>query len=442
MKRKLTNNLTFKILSVVFAVILWLTVMNIEDPNKTVTVRGIKVQVLNETELTGNAQVYEIKSGSLCDVMVTGPRSIVDSLSSEDFVATADFTELSQTNAIPIKVTLSDEKAKYENKLTITQNTYTMKINVEKVISKEYVIEVVLNGQIADKHQMGDYETSIDTVTITGPESIIASIEEVKAIADISKLGDNLDVTVGFSLYNTSGELLEYTDEDITLSHDSVRITAEMYDIKEVPVIYEIQTGIFAEYIINGSSINKPNVKVWGKEKDIKGLSQIVIPQELLDMENISESDTFVIKISELLPNGVNASSGYEKVTITVDRSKIKTKKFTISLEDVMIKKIPDGYEASITDTGNITVTLKGADKIVDTITVESLLPYVDLTGAVIGTNPFAVHLTLPDGIEMTEAVTIMVTVDEKETETETGGNDINPGEDETTEPGANPAII
>ena len=48
MKKWLTNNLALKVISILVAMVLWLIVVNIDDPDKTRTFTNIEVQVLNQ----------------------------------------------------------------------------------------------------------------------------------------------------------------------------------------------------------------------------------------------------------------------------------------------------------------------------------------------------------------------------------------------------------
>ena len=54
MKKMLTNNISLKLLAVLFAIIFWLIVVNIDDPDVTRTFHGIPVTVLDEEVITGN----------------------------------------------------------------------------------------------------------------------------------------------------------------------------------------------------------------------------------------------------------------------------------------------------------------------------------------------------------------------------------------------------
>ena len=114
MKQKLTrsnifNNLGLKLLAVLIAIITWLVVMNISDYTVTKTISGITVMTENGNAIESLGKVYDVSSGKTVDIVVKGPRSVVDSLTIEDFVAKADLSKLSITNTVTITV---EEKMK------------------------------------------------------------------------------------------------------------------------------------------------------------------------------------------------------------------------------------------------------------------------------------------------------------------------------------------
>ena len=84
MKERLTRNLDLKILAIVFAIILWLVVVNIDDPIKTQNFNGIEVQILNAQELESKGQCYEVLDNTdVVNVSVVGRRSVVERLRTE-----------------------------------------------------------------------------------------------------------------------------------------------------------------------------------------------------------------------------------------------------------------------------------------------------------------------------------------------------------------------
>ena len=136
-RKYIFHNFGYKILAVIFAFVLWLVVLNITDPETTRTFSNIPIQILNEDKVLDGTHVYTISSGEYTSVSVTGKRSIITALSLSDFQATADFSELSITNAVPIKVELKGDKQRYSGQLTYYTKDTSMLINLENMTSKQ-----------------------------------------------------------------------------------------------------------------------------------------------------------------------------------------------------------------------------------------------------------------------------------------------------------------
>ena len=120
MKKKITHNLLLKVMSVVLAFILWLVVVNINDPDTVRTIRAIEITILNEQAITGQGQgqVYTIRENRTAAVVVKGPRSIVDKMDKSDIKATVDFSEVSSVGAVPINIVSLPEGVTLQNKIT------------------------------------------------------------------------------------------------------------------------------------------------------------------------------------------------------------------------------------------------------------------------------------------------------------------------------------
>ena len=58
--KKLTNNLGLKLIAAVSAILLWLLIMNTNDPQTTFTVSGIPIEFANGSVLEENGLVYDV----------------------------------------------------------------------------------------------------------------------------------------------------------------------------------------------------------------------------------------------------------------------------------------------------------------------------------------------------------------------------------------------
>ena len=70
------KNLGIKIVSVLLAMIIWMIIINIDDPYKTRTF-SVNVETINESALQSVNKVYEVIDGNTANVKVRGKKSVV-----------------------------------------------------------------------------------------------------------------------------------------------------------------------------------------------------------------------------------------------------------------------------------------------------------------------------------------------------------------------------
>mgnify|MGYP000796343764 CR=1 FL=1 len=169
LKMSLTNNIGLKFLAVLIALVLWLAIVNVNDPEKTITVSNIPISVTNESAITSRDMVYNVKSEQYLNITVSGKRSIVSNLSAEDFRATASLKELSKVNSIPVDVTTKN--ASLGRKITIDSSTMVNK-GLE-VMEAKWLFDV-------------DYD---QIEVLIHPESILHSAVEFEDTSVIGQMG-------------------------------------------------------------------------------------------------------------------------------------------------------------------------------------------------------------------------------------------------------------
>lgn len=189
MKKLITHNLLLKIMSVVFAFILWLVVVNINDPDIIKTIRSVEITILNEDAITGQGegQVYTIKENRTASIVVKGPRSKVDKLDRGEIKATVDFSEVSSVGAVPINIVSLPEGVVLQNKIT-----ESMKIVVEPIRSQRFPVEIETTGVPADGYLVGDTEVSPNVVNIKAPESVMEQIHRVIVQVDVDGMSTDV----------------------------------------------------------------------------------------------------------------------------------------------------------------------------------------------------------------------------------------------------------
>ena len=103
-KSKIFDHLGLKLVALIISFFIWLIVMNVDDYKITRTFTDIQVEQLNGDIIEQQGMVYDVVDGETASIIVKGPRSIVEKLTTSDFRAYADLSRLSVTNTAEIKV--------------------------------------------------------------------------------------------------------------------------------------------------------------------------------------------------------------------------------------------------------------------------------------------------------------------------------------------------
>lgn len=430
MRKKLTNNISLKILSVFLAIMLWLVVINVSDPEKTSTISNIPITIINEDAITGQEKVYEIVSGAKASVQVTGPRTIIDSLDSKSFRATADLSELSMTGAVAVNVELV--KPAYRSKVDIDVKT-TMKVAVEDLIHKEFTAEVSDKGNLAEGYVIFGRQMEESLVEVVAPESVMATINKVCVVVDMTGAKEDFSVNAKFQAYDNRGTVINAEKNNITFSIPETRVDITVYPVKQIPFVYEIDSEKYPEAIITDVNISRENLMIVGKKENLDMINEIVLDTSSLDITTDTTSYELSYVLKDLLPEGVYVYGEDKTVSIKVETDSVITKSFSVPVNDIAIKSLGDGLSAAHETTGNITYTLKGRKSLLDSFTVEGNPLFVSTKNLGIGDYRLEVLMDLEEGLELVQPVFVQVKILEKQRPAESGSNENNSSTVSTT---------
>ena len=141
MMKHLVNNPGLKVLSLLLSVILWMVVVKMADPDANKSF-SVSVEILNKNVITEMGKVPGVVGNSdIAMFSITGPRSYVEKMSSDDFKVTADLSQLDlnqdgDVKLVPIEITAK----KNEKWITIMQRTVNLQITLEDLSEKKFVI--------------------------------------------------------------------------------------------------------------------------------------------------------------------------------------------------------------------------------------------------------------------------------------------------------------
>lgn len=425
MKKKIMNNLGLKIIAVLAAIVLWLIVVNINDPVITTKYEGIQVTLLNSDAITDDGKTFEILDHTdSVDVTITAKKSVIAALSKANIRASADMSQLTFMNTVGIEVTTDKLFDEIDN---IKLSTVNLKLNIEDVAKKQMFISVTTSGAPSDGYIIGSVTADKNVVQIKGPKSVIESIASATAVADISGMKSDIGTSADIKLYDAKGKQIKHPA--LEMNFKSVNVSVEILGTKQVPVKYNIMGEPADGYSLTGEVDYKvQTVKVAGKTQALRQIKEIVIPETAINVTGQSSNMTVRVDVLKYLPEGIIlAEDNFDgKATVVVYIE--KEEKVTTFIDDksISITNIPSGLDVEVVDMNTpVYVTLIGlkkdiedvdADSLTGSVNVQSLMKELGITTLTPGTFYTApVKLNIPNGVRADKEIKVQIFVAQKE---------------------------
>ena len=396
MQKRITKNLTLKILAFLIAVFLWLIVVNIDDPVDDKTFSNIPVQVTHEEVITDNNNTYQIVDNTQeVNVTVTAQRSVLDKIKAEDIQATADMKELTLRTQVPIEITIKGYAGKYEK---ATANPRNLQIQIDEEAKNNFPITPTTTGTVRGGYEVGALKAVPEKVTLRGPKRIINSIAKVTAEADVSGLSEDETVEAKLVLYDANNNVIDQTLLANNLGKEGVSVEVELLQVKSVPIEVDTSDVSAAEgYKLGKITVEPQEVEITGDKTTLAGVSKISIPASALQLDNLTQKTDKTIDISSYIPSGVSLTEqNANKVVVSIPVQQPGAKTFEV-------------LSISYGSTVDLEIQIKGPGDALNLFSPAKKVS-IDLkkyTNA--GTYTVPVSVELPDGCSLVNNVNVEI---------------------------------
>lgn len=437
MKKRLTNNLSFKILSVLAAIIVWLIIVNVDNPNMTRTFTGIPIELTGTEVLEEKDMTYSTAGTPQATVRVRCPRNLVQRLKASDFKATADITKLYEpTNQVPVTVTCTYAGVLDEQ---ITLITRSIEVSVESINTRQIDVNVEVTGEPAEGYQVGSVVASPSVVIVKAPQSILDQIGGAGVSVDVSSMSEETTQHAALQFFNAGGNVLDISGlTTMEVSSSDITVTVEILNVKNVSVIANVtgQDSVAKGSRYIGTTIEPQTVRISGRRSLIADLSQIQLPEDELSVEGAAETVVKDFQYSDLiLPEGVSlVDSPEEVITVTMQIEKLRTKSLSLDLSRITVRNLNEDLRV-INENATVTVSVEGLSSELDSLDVSGITGEVDLDGLGVGTHAVPVKVTVPEGFSVVGSPVIRLQLDGRTTEAEEAA-----AENETNSAGKTPS--
>ena len=404
MKEKIFNNLSLKIVSAVFAVILWTVIVNIYDPNTSYTFSNITVQLVNTQSLTEKNYTFEVVDGGKISVTVSGPKSVVTDLKTSDIAATADLSKVT-ADYVDIQVQVVKD-GQVLNNVEAVPRTSALKLSIENRDTNTYAVNVNTTGTPANGYAVASTTTSPTYIKVTGPTSLVEGVASVGVNVDVSGAKGTVNTQSDINMYDSDGNII--TNEELEMSSETADVIVEMARTKTVPVVVKTSGTPSQDCVVTGV--------ISGQQEALSKIDNITIPSSAVSVDGLSEDKTYTFKLTDYVPSGVKIVSD-SRLQVTVKISKASTKTVHISSDAIKIENVSSGYNAVIEGTG-IDVIISGTGTILENISATDITCNVNAAGLSAGTHSVDVSVSVPDGCSVSGNSSVKLTLSAKQQET------------------------
>jgi len=390
MKDRVTHNLGLKLLSVGLAALLWLVVINSEDPMETKTFEDIPVTIINEDALISKDKIPEVVEGDTITVVVEARRSVCDKLTKSDIVAVADFEKISVTDAVPIDVTI---KGYSERDVEIVRGlNQVMKLRLEDTITKDFRIKISTTGQAKEGYVIGDMVASPNMISLTGSSTQISRIKEVVLMVDIDAVEKDSQASGIPVIYDMNGDVVN--SSKVSMNVSEVSVTIPVLKTKTVRIIVTTKGEPAVGYEVGGISYQPDMVTVAGTLGELVLLGSTLQAEcDITDQSGVIEEN---IVISSLWDENLESLRmvDEDKLAITITMKPYDGKVFEITPQAIELKGLPKNLTGEISYLSATQIRVTGKEASLLDLNLQKLAPYIDLSG-ITATGSFTMQVCM-----------------------------------------------
>jgi len=377
------DNLIYKIIAVLLAILLWLYVTADQNPplEKTLNLSVNYENLREDLTLTSKINVVNVK--------IRGDQKLINSLGLKDFKAVVDLSQVRMgEQMVPVKI---------ENSLGVEiVDVYPKEvmINVDKIAEKQVPVTVALLGQTA--HGYSSFKASVkpSQVVIRGPENVLQTLEEARADVNLNFAQSNLVLNLPVKVQDKWGNW--YGSDSLTIIPNTVEVFIPVVQdtpSKTVPVKPVFEGKPAPGYQVARILVEPETVKILGQFNKLDTIDRVqTLPVILNDIK-----ENIVQEVDLSIPSGVTLLYGTKvKVIIQVEESAVQ-KSFDVPVKVHNTKNSQKVTLAAET----VKVKVEGKKDIIDKLTAQDIKAYVDVAGIDFGAHELEVQIDAPGDVQL-----------------------------------------
>ena len=378
-------------LSFLFAFMLWFTVVNTIDTTADRSITNVPVSFDSSSEsLEAMGLDVVLAQPIMVKVDMSGERSVVANVDRQDLLVQADLTGVTSAGEYTVHLSVTDRLGRDFDNLSTTPKEVTVRF--DRTVKKTLSVTVDLSRlTYPDGYVIGDDYVNVQSVAISGPESDVS--KAASCVVRPEKAGGITKtevLTADLILLDAEGN--EVPSDYITMSSDTASVTVPLLKTKRLPITVDF-LNVPEDFPLDELryTLSKEDLLVAGPESSINSMIELSVGY--IDLRDLDGGE---YNFNLNLPAGFINLEGDESITVSIDTTGIISR--TMSVSEIRLENVPDGYTVTPVTTTIRDVTVYGRSDIMETLTEEDLVAVVDLSDMDLseGTSSAIANLSAP----------------------------------------------
>lgn len=373
--RTVAKNLPTLLLALALALTVWISAVTAADPTRErVYPRPVPIEIVGQDP--GLVLTSEIPSQ--VTLTLSAPSSIWDRLINEQVPvrAVADLSGLKAgSHTIPIQIQIGIRPVEV---VSFTPRSLTLEL--EALASRSFPIRLVQRGDLAVGFQAETPRLSQTSATVSGPESLVNQVEEVRAILDINAA----DQSINRSIVLQAVDAKEMVVNGVTISPEQITVSLTVTQrggYRNVVVKVVVKGQVASGYRVTNISVFPPAVTVYSSDPKLVDDLPGYVETAALELSNAKDDLDVFLPLN--LPPGVSVV-GDQTVEVQVGVAAIEG---SLTLADMRVEVIGLGPGLiARTSPERVDVILAGPLPLLDSLTARDVRVVVDMSGETVGT--------------------------------------------------------
>ena len=367
------NNIFWAVISLVAALAIWLYMTATQEEEIDVTLSGVQVVFAGEEDLqaTRGLVITDVSTRTV-DVTVRGTRLNIGSLAASDVQAVIDVSRFNSTSNSTQSYNLVYPDGVDASAVRVVRSSpSTISFQVTRMDDKIVPVDAAFTGSVAEGYMLGDIEYEPRSITVSGPQSVLETIDRVYVEVELMDLDATRTVEAPFTLRDADGN--EIAKDGLEFDFDTVTVTIPISKVKDVPIYVNLIEGAGATRENTSIKLNESSITIAGDAATVDGINRIEVgPVDLTSFELTYEGTLDVV-----LPNGMENISGIEEVDVSLEVTGLAVRDFTVT--NISDTGLPEGYSAELV-THSLTVRIRGPQDALANLNSSNIRAVADLS--------------------------------------------------------------